>query len=164
MILSRQIFPIVINNDSLKKLTLDLTVALLQCFFELFSNIQKQPPEEFYKKSVLWNFTKSTGKHLCLILFFNKVAGQQVFSCEFCEISQNTFFTEHLWATASEHSKRIKAFNLKLLYFVYFVVLIEYKVRIMISRSSHPRYYLKKLFWYISGHLQENACDVLIFF
>ena len=24
----------------------------------------------------------------------------QVFSCEFCEISKNTFFTEHLWATA----------------------------------------------------------------
>ena len=26
----------------------------------------------------------------------------QVFSCEFCEISKNTFFSEHLWATASE--------------------------------------------------------------
>ena len=26
----------------------------------------------------------------------------QVFSCEFCEISKNTFFTKHLWATASE--------------------------------------------------------------
>ena len=25
----------------------------------------------------------------------------QVFSREFCEISKNTFFTEHLWATAS---------------------------------------------------------------
>ena len=25
----------------------------------------------------------------------------QVFSCEFCEISKNIFFTEHLWATAS---------------------------------------------------------------
>ena len=24
----------------------------------------------------------------------------QVFSCEFCEISKNTFFREHLWATA----------------------------------------------------------------
>ena len=24
----------------------------------------------------------------------------QVFSCELCEISKNTFFTEHLWATA----------------------------------------------------------------
>ena len=30
----------------------------------------------------------------------------QVFSCEFCEISKNTFFTEHLWATASLHKKR----------------------------------------------------------
>ena len=25
----------------------------------------------------------------------------QVFSFEFCGISKNTFFTEHLWATAS---------------------------------------------------------------
>ena len=24
-----------------------------------------------------------------------------MFSCEFCEISKNSFFTEHLWATAS---------------------------------------------------------------
>ena len=24
----------------------------------------------------------------------------QLFSCEFCGISENTFFTEHLWATA----------------------------------------------------------------
>ena len=27
----------------------------------------------------------------------------QVFSCKFSEISKNTFFTEHLWATASTH-------------------------------------------------------------
>ena len=27
----------------------------------------------------------------------------QVFSCEFCEISKNTFFTEHLWATAFDN-------------------------------------------------------------
>ena len=44
---------------------------------------------------------------------FNKVAGlrpatllkkkilAQVFSCEFFEICENTFFTEHLWTTAS---------------------------------------------------------------
>ena len=30
--------------------------------------------------------------------FLNKVAGA---ACEFWEISKNTFFTEHLWATAS---------------------------------------------------------------
>ena len=36
---------------------------------------QKQPPELFYVKSVLRNFTKFTGKHLCQSVFFNKVAG-----------------------------------------------------------------------------------------
>ena len=66
------------------------------------------------KKDVLRNFAKFRGKHLCQSLFFNnKVAGpqagnfikketlEQVFSREFCEISMNTFFTEHLQATAS---------------------------------------------------------------
>ena len=38
-------------------------------------NKQKQPPEEFCKKGVLRNFAKFTGKHQCLSLFFNKVAG-----------------------------------------------------------------------------------------
>ena len=64
------------------------------------------------KKGVLRNFVKLAGKHLCQSLFFNKVANgtcniikketlAQEFSCEFCEISKNTFFTEHLWTTAS---------------------------------------------------------------
>ena len=80
------------------------------------AKLQKQPPEVFYKKGVLRNFAKFTGKHLCQSLFFNKVAGlrpkdcdfvkketlAQVFSCEFCEISKNTFSTEHLGTTASE--------------------------------------------------------------
>ena len=63
----------------------------------------------FYKKSVPRNFTKFTAKHLCQSPFFNKVAGlfikketlAQVFSCEFCEISKSTFFTQHFWTTAS---------------------------------------------------------------
>ena len=65
------------------------------------------------KKGVLENFTKFTGKHLCQSLFLNKVADlrtatllkerllAQVFSCKFCEIFKNTFFTEHLWTTSS---------------------------------------------------------------
>ena len=69
------------------------------------------------RKGVLTNFTKFKGKHLCQRFFFNKVAGRyrpeackfikkeplaQVFFCEFCEISKNTFFIEHLWTTASD--------------------------------------------------------------
>ena len=66
--------------------------------------IQMQPPRCSVKK-VFWQISKKyTGKHQGL--FFNKVAGiktslGQVFSCEFCEIFKNTFFTEHLWTTAS---------------------------------------------------------------
>ena len=43
------------------------------------------------KKGVLRNFAKFTGKRLCQSLFFKKVAGGAFF----------TFFTEHVWATAS---------------------------------------------------------------
>ena len=51
---------------------------------------------------------------MCQSLFFIKVAlacnfikketPAQAFSCEFCEISKNTFFAEHLWKSASEQS------------------------------------------------------------
>ena len=34
--------------------------------------------------------------------FIRKEILAQVFSCEFYEISQNTFFTEQLWTTSSE--------------------------------------------------------------
>ena len=62
-------------------------------------------------KGVLRKFAKFTGKHLCQSLFFSctpqafnfikKDTLAQEFSCEFCGISKNTFFTEHLRETAS---------------------------------------------------------------
>ena len=36
--------------------------------------------------------------------FIKKEILAQVFSCEFCEISKNTFFTEHLWVTVSDQT------------------------------------------------------------
>ena len=33
--------------------------------------------------------------------FIKKESLAQVFSCEICKISKNTFFIEHLWVTAS---------------------------------------------------------------
>ena len=53
-------------------------------------------PEVFCKKDIRRNFAKFTGKHLCQDFFFNKETLRRVFSCEFCEISKNIFFTEHL--------------------------------------------------------------------
>ena len=36
-------------------------------------------------------------KSILIFSFLIKKRQAQVFSCEFCEISKNTFFTEHLW-------------------------------------------------------------------
>ena len=66
-------------------------------------------PEVFYKKGVLRNFAKLTGKHLCQSLFFNKVAGlrpatllkrrlwHRCFLVNFLKFLRTTFFIEHLW-------------------------------------------------------------------
>ena len=56
------------------------------------------------KKGVLRNFPKFTGKRLyqCLrpATLLKKETLAQAFSCQFCEISKNTFFMEHLLTTA----------------------------------------------------------------
>ena len=56
-------------------------------------------------KGVLRNFAKFTGKQLFQGLFLHKVACLRppVFSCEFCKISKNIFFTEHLRTTAPKN-------------------------------------------------------------
>ena len=70
------------------------------------------------KKGVLKNFKEDIGRHLCQNLIFNKVAGLRmatlrketlahVFSFEFCEIFKSTFFTEHLWVTASGYDEAL---------------------------------------------------------
>ena len=69
---------------------------------ETFVPVSEAVTQRCSLKNVLRNFAKFTEKHLCQSLFFNKVAGAacnfikketlaQVFSCEFCEISKNTF-------------------------------------------------------------------------
>ena len=65
-------------------------------------SIRSNRPELLYKKGVLRNFAKFTGKHLYQSLFFKKESLAQVDSCEFYGISKNTFFKEHLWTTVSK--------------------------------------------------------------
>ena len=51
----------------------------------------------FCKKGALRNFAKFTGKHLCQSLcnFIKKETLVQVFSCDFCKIFKNTFYSEN---------------------------------------------------------------------
>ena len=77
------------------------------------------------RKGVLRHFAKFTGQQLCQRLFWpeacnfiKKEIWHRCFSVNFCEISKNTFFTEHLCATASILCDR------SILYFLLFVLLI----------------------------------------
>ena len=69
--------------------------------------------EVFCKEGVFRNFTKFIGKRLCQgLLFWDKNSlnvEAQVFSCEFCEISKNTFFHRTPLVAASENTKGIFA-------------------------------------------------------
>ena len=70
--------------------------------------IRSSYPVVFCEKDVLTNFAKFTKKHLRQSLVFNETANlqslslslskkqiaAQIFSCELCEIFQNTFFKE----------------------------------------------------------------------
>ena len=104
------------------------------------------------KKGVLRNFTKFTGKHLCRTLFFKpkacnfikKETPAQMFSCEFCEIFRNTFFTEHLWKTASifliSFDVSFKVIDSKkLLQFSRLSIYTSLKGLILVSKENHNK-------------------------
>ena len=71
-------------------------------------NVEKQPLEVFCKKMCFWKFHKIHRKTPVPEAFLKKRLWPQacdfvkketllqVFSCEFCEISKNIFFTEHI--------------------------------------------------------------------
>ena len=49
-------------------------------------------------KMVFLDFSQNSQESTCARVFFLA----KVFSCDFCEIFKNNFYTEHFWATASE--------------------------------------------------------------
>ena len=60
--------------------------------------VQKQPSEVFCNKRCSQKFRKIS--EACN--FIKKQTLAQTFSFEFCKIFKNAFFTEHLWAIASD--------------------------------------------------------------
>ena len=64
----------------------------------------------FWKKGVLRNFVKFTGKHMYKNLFFNNFTKKetlaQVFSCQFCKICKNTFCYKTPPVVASDETNK----------------------------------------------------------
>ena len=138
----------------------------------------------FYKKGILRNFARYTERNLCQSLFFNKVAGlrpitllkmrlwhrcfpdnfikketlAQVFSCEFCEISNTFFHRTPLVAASAFHYFVIE--NWKSLHF-----LSEYFFRC--KHNSSIFYHHRNAFNFVSniffitfyvGRITEETC------
>ena len=65
---------------------------------KLMPNCRSSLPEVFYKKVVLKNFAKFTGKHLCQSLFLIKLQALGLcFPVNFAKFLRTPFFIEHLW-------------------------------------------------------------------
>ena len=80
----------------------------LQSLYFQLCTCSSSRPEVLCKKSVLRNFTKFSGKHLCQRLFFRDSLAQ-VFSCEFCGISKNNFFYRTLPVAVSAFSSSTRS-------------------------------------------------------
>ena len=84
--------------------------------------------------------------------FIKKESLAQAFSCEFCENSKNTFFTEHLWATVSAKThistapiRKERLFK-KMKKFCFWWLLV-WKIKLLsfwIFRCSQKRCFIKK--------------------
>ena len=114
--------------------------------------IQKLPLEVFYKKRCCWKFRKIHTKTPVPVSlacnFFKKETLAQVFSCEFCEIFKNIFFTEHLRVTASGNS----IVHVQLSFFI-----------ILIVDSSLPfRFVDKNLKWIIRHAVKHTNLVTLL--
>ena len=98
---------IVWNNVLWADLQTFLVETIPHCFW-LKREDRQMPPEVFCKKKKLFAFRKNfaifTRKHLCWSLFQIKKTRTQMFSCEYWEISENTYFEEHLRTAASEET------------------------------------------------------------
>ena len=103
------------------------------------------------KKGILRNFAKFTGKDLCQSLVrWQKGTLAQVF----CKTSKNTFFTEHIWATASAHVMNFLLF-LTLESVNMIIVLICHKNMTIFSKSVS-----NSLFVQIVSHWLEKNISI----
>ena len=64
-----------------------------QKILKIWIEIQLGPPNSWIQKQPSEVLLRKGGN------FIKKETPTQVFSCEICKISKNTFLTEHLWPT-----------------------------------------------------------------
>ena len=86
---------------------------------------QKQPPKVFYKKGILENFAKFTGKHLCQSPFFNQVEGQlwhRCFPVNFTKFPRTPFLQNtSVWMVLNSDLTKVFSKSVLVLRHIYWV-------------------------------------------
>ena len=103
-------------------LSADYFTVTKEIFNTSIITFRKQPPDVFCEKKVFLKISQNSQENTCTRTSFliqacniiKKEALAQVFSSEFCEISKNTFFIEHLCAAASKRFKNVSVYFGKL--------------------------------------------------
>ena len=97
-LLSRQLIKFEIHSD-IQAILFEVNIRKEKWFFLC---IYKPPSmdSQYFLDSLFYIRSSHQRPQACN--FIKKETLAQVFSCEFCEIFYNTFFTEHLWTTASK--------------------------------------------------------------
>ena len=83
--------------------------ANILVFNEYFESGRSSRPEVFLE--ILYNSQENTCARASFLIKLQAETLAQVFSCEFCEVSKNTFFTEYLWTTVSRAGSLIYFLN-----------------------------------------------------
>ena len=90
-------------------------------------------------------------------LFIKKETLAQVFSYEVCKISKNTFFTKHIWATASAHVMNLPLFLILKSVNMIFVLICCKNMTIMFSRSVSNSLFVQIVYTALEKNISINT-------
>ena len=83
-----------------------------------------------------------------------------MFPCEFCEIFRNTFFTEHLWTTASVECVTLNAI-LQTMSFLWIASILQFVNVSVHIRQENSRHTIRILS--IHAEMRNKKVSVLLF-
>ena len=150
--------------------TFSITITLW-LLVEVSPNYQNYPintltyrsyrPKVFHEKGVLKNVVKPTGKHLCPILFFNKVAGLLLL---------RTVILNNNSASTKSKRKTVLFWKDIITYSIFSELNIQWDhirdefVRVWSTRGSRPEVFSKKVILEIFAKFPgKHLCDGLFF-
>ena len=128
----------------LKRLKREFSTANFEKFFRI-TPFRRSSRRCSVKIALLKNFERFTGKHLPSGLqVYYKETPTQVFSCEYCEIFQNSYFEEHMQTTASDSYKAsVNCWFLLIQYSKIFAKVFKQCVCKVFRKNVHQ--------WWVSG-------------